>query len=268
MTTTTDRHDFRRALEMERGLLAGAAQRSEEHPLGLLLFDAARPRVWVHNQLHVTGPAGDIDDLVRILDEQYERLQHRRVVVEDEAEGERLADGFRARGWLVEDHVYMALREPRDREPDTSLAVETDADHHRAVERTTMGQEPYASALEVRNMLLDARSARHALADETRFIVGVADGKGVGNTVLYRVGDVAQVEDVATLKAFRRRGVARAMVSLAGDLADSADLTFIVADENDWPKELYFKLGYRPIGHIHAFTRVGPEHPHYDPAAR
>src|SRR5947208_16895623 len=89
--TTTDRRDFQRALDMERGLLAAAAQRSQDHPLGLLLFDEARPRVWVHNQLHVTGPAGDIDDLVRVLDERYGHLPHRRVVVEDEVEGERLA---------------------------------------------------------------------------------------------------------------------------------------------------------------------------------
>src|SRR6476619_7361266 len=112
MTTTTDRRDFRRALDMERALLAAAAQRSQEHPLGLLLFDEARPRVWVHNQLHVTGPAGDIDELVRILDEHYGDREHRRVVVEDEVEGERLAEGFRARGWLVDKDVYMALREP------------------------------------------------------------------------------------------------------------------------------------------------------------
>jgi ribosomal protein S18 acetylase RimI-like enzyme len=268
MTTKTDRHDFQRALDMERGLLAAASQRSEEHPLGLLLFDDARPRVWVHNQLHVTGPAGDIDDLVRILDEHYGLLPHRRVVVEDEVEGERLEKGFRDRGWMVDDHVYMALREPRDREPDTSLAIETDAKHHRAVERETTGEEPYAGDLEVRNMLIDARAARQSVADETRFVVGVVDGRPVGNTVVYRVDDIAQVEDVATLKAFRRRGVARAMVSLATDLAKGADLTFIVADEHDWPKDLYFKLGYRPIGHIRAFTRVGPEHPHYDPAAR
>ena len=36
MTTKTDRHDFQRALDMERGLLAAASQRAEEHPLGLL----------------------------------------------------------------------------------------------------------------------------------------------------------------------------------------------------------------------------------------
>jgi ribosomal protein S18 acetylase RimI-like enzyme len=268
MTTTTDRRDFQRALEMERGLLAAAAQRAEEHPLGLLLFDDARPRVWVHNQLHVTGPAGDIDDLVRILDEHYGHLPHRRVVVEDEAEGQRLEEGFHDRGWLVDDHVYMALREPRDHKPDASLAQEVDAAEHQAVERETVGEEAFAHDPEVHAQLLDARVARAAVADATTYVVGVLDGRPVGNTALYRVGDIAQVEDVATLKAFRRRGVARAMVSLATDLAHDADLTFIVADATDWPKDLYFKLGYRPVGHIRAFTRVGPEHPHYDPAAR
>jgi len=60
------------------------------------------------------------------------------------------------------------------------------------------------------------------------------------------------------------------MVSLAVELAqdEDADLIWIAADEHDWPKELYFKLGFRPIGRIHSFTRVGPEHPAYDPAVR
>src|SRR3954453_18470910 len=98
MTTTSDRQDFVRALAMERGLLAAAADRSERHPLGLLLFADARPRVWVHNQLQVTGPAGDIDDLVRILDDHYGHLKHRRVVVGAEGKGQRLSDAFRPPG--------------------------------------------------------------------------------------------------------------------------------------------------------------------------
>ena len=51
------------------------------------------------------------------------------------------------------------------------------------------------------------------------------------------------------------------------DLATSAEfavLTWIAADDNDWPKELYFKLGYRPMGRLFSFTRVGPETLQYD----
>jgi hypothetical protein len=47
------------------------------------------------------------------------------------------------------------------------------------------------------------------------------------------------------------------MVSLAIDLAGGAGLIWIAADDNDWPKELYAKLGFRPIGRIFAFTRTG-----------
>jgi ribosomal protein S18 acetylase RimI-like enzyme len=242
---------------MERDLLGAAAERAEPHPLGVLVFDDARPRVWVHNQLHVTGPAGDIDDLVRILDEQYAHLRHRRVVVEDEVEGERLADGFRGRGWQADTTVYMALREPRDRDPDASLAADVTAEQQRAIERETLGEEPFARDPEVREMLIDARAARQTIVDEVRFVAGVVDGRHVGATTVYVMGDVAQVEDVATLQAFRRRGVARAMVSLAIDIADAADLIWIAADDKDWPKELYFKLGFRPLGRIFSFTRVG-----------
>src|SRR4051812_38683512 len=105
--TTTDRRDMLRALAMERDMLARAAGRSEPHPLGLLIFDDKLPHVWVHNQLYVTGPAGDIDDLIRVLDDHYGHLEHRRALVEDEAEGERLADGFGSRGWNVDTTVYM-----------------------------------------------------------------------------------------------------------------------------------------------------------------
>src|SRR4051794_36416683 len=153
MTTTTDRQDFVRALAMERCLLAAAAERSEPHPLGLLLFDDGRPRVWVHNQLHVTGPAGDIDDLVRILDEHYGHLPHRRAVIEDDVEGERLAEGFRARGWLTDVTVYMALTAQRDRDPEPGLAREATEAELQEVERRTLGEGQFARDPEVRDML-------------------------------------------------------------------------------------------------------------------
>ena len=39
------------------------------------------------------------------------------------------------------------------------------------------------------------------------------------------------------------------------------ELIFIVADDDDWPKDLYARLGFDPIGRAWAFTRPGPEHP-------
>ena len=57
-------------------------------------------------------------------------------------------------------------------------------------------------------------------------------------TTLYSDGVVAQIEDVATLRDFRRRGLARATVSAAIDAALEMghELIFIVADDDDWPQ--------------------------------
>jgi predicted GNAT family acetyltransferase len=255
-TTTTDRQDLQRALDMERTLLSAAVQRTEPHPLGLLLFDDRRPRVWVHNQLDVTGPAGDIDDLVRVLDDRYGHLDHRRAVIEDEVEGRRLAAGFRDRGWQVETHVYMALREPPDHEPDERLAAEVGAAEHEAIERRTMAESSFATDDDVLEQMMRAREAERRGADAVHWIGGFAGGEPAGHTIVYKAGELAQVEHVVTLSALRGRGVARAMVSLATHLAAEADLVWLAADDDDWPKELYVKLGFRPIGRTVVLTRL------------
>ena len=67
----------------------------------------------------------------------------------------------------------------------------------------------------------------------------------------------AQIEDVGTLGGYRGRGLARAVVlrALAEAGAAGCDLVFLEADEDDWPKELYRRLGFEPIGRIFAFLR-------------
>ena len=64
---------------------------------------------------------------------------------------------------------------------------------------------------------------------------------------------VAEIDNVHTLERFRGRGVARAVVGRAVQEASSiagADLVFLIADDADWPKELYAKLGFDPVEHV------------------
>ena len=58
-----------------------------------------------------------------------------------------------------------------------------------------------------------------------------------------------------TLERFRNRGLARATVTRALDASREAghDLTFLLAVRDDWPKELYAKLGFDEIGRIWEF---------------
>jgi predicted GNAT family acetyltransferase len=63
---------------------------------------------------------------------------------------------------------------------------------------------------------------------------------------------------VVTAGPYRQRGYARAVVSAAtrASLEHGNEITFLVADDEDWPKELYAKLGYEPIGRRYEFTRL------------
>jgi predicted GNAT family acetyltransferase len=71
---------------------------------------------------------------------------------------------------------------------------------------------------------------------------------------------VAQIEDVFTAPEARRRGFARALITHAVQqaLAGEHDLVFIVADDNGWPKQLYRRIGFEPIGRSWAFHAPAP----------
>jgi ribosomal protein S18 acetylase RimI-like enzyme len=219
------------------------------------------------NSLHLDAEA-DADQLVAALDDLYHGFLHRRAFVERSDTGERLAAEMRARRWLVERDVYMALRRPRDRAPAPGLAREVDQPTLSAVEAATTREEPYGRDEEVVRQLVAQREALAAAVPAARFFVGAVDGVDAAVTTLYSDGTIAQVEDVATLRDHRRRGLARAAVSMAIDAAVEMghELVFIVADDNDWPKDLYGRLGFDPVGRAWAFTRPGPEHPGYVPA--
>ena len=91
----------------------------------------------------------------------------------------------------------------------------------------------------------------------TRFVVADLDGSPAAYATLYSDGTVAQVEDVSTQPRARGHGLARAVVQHAVDLAraEGHELIFLVADADDWPRELYARLGFDPVGHCWALVR-------------
>ena len=75
---------------------------------------------------------------------------------------------------------------------------------------------------------------------------------------VYELDDVAQIEAVATVPTHRRRGYARAVVSRALELTRDRRLVFLNMDPNDWPQQLYAKLGLDEIGRAARFRRALP----------
>jgi GNAT superfamily N-acetyltransferase len=95
-------------------------------------------------------------------------------------------------------------------------------------------------------------------ADARDFAV-VEDGKPVSFALLFSDGVTGMIEDVATLDAYRKRGLSRAVVTKALEVSRREhDFTFLIADDRDWPKEFYSKLGFDVLGRHFFFLRTPP----------
>ncbi len=68
---------------------------------------------------------------------------------------------------------------------------------------------------------------------------------------------VAQIEDLVTDRAHRRRGHAAAVLGTALRQAADAGCTtrLLTADAVDWPRHWYARRGFTTVGRLHAYSR-------------
>jgi len=241
-----DSHLARAYAFMERADMAG--ERTERSSVGTAVYDDAVPRRLDSNFLHVQGEA----DAATVLAEAT-RLERRMIHVPDSELGEQLVPFFQERHWLVRRHVVMAqLREP-EREADLSLVTQVEEPMLRAARHQVVTGQPWAKP-EVMEQLFAGKEliGRRVRA---RYFAVVLDGRVVSYTDLYQDGADAQVEDVGTLHEHRERGYASAVVLAAIETAraDGAEFVFLIADLEDWPKELYRRLGFDELGYFVKF---------------
>jgi ribosomal protein S18 acetylase RimI-like enzyme len=259
VTTRADAEALARAIAFARAADAGAAERAEPHPWGVALHDAAHPHTYVLNTLAVDRPleAGvGAEAVADELERLYAGLGHRRVVVDDDATGARVGRGLREHGYTASSELVMLL-DPAGAggaSPLPSAREGTEAEL-RAVERAFMLEE--GRERDIADEVLDARAALCASRPGTRFFVAALDGRDVASATLYSDGAIAQIEDVGVLQRARGHGLGRAVVAAARDAAAAAahEVVFIVGAEDDWPKDLYASMGFRPIGRTWACLR-------------
>jgi len=163
----------------------------------------------------------------------------------DEPTAERLVREAHERGWKSEREVVMVLRREPDRVVDTSSVREAAKDEVMTLMASWFAAD-FAEQGEDVLRQLDEYADREWRAWPTRAFV---TGDALATCKLWSDGATAQVEDVFTSPEARGRGHARALVTHAMQVArdEGHDLIFIVADEDDTPKELYAKLGFDPV---------------------
>ncbi len=251
-------------LDVARGQILArdeeVADRVEAWEGGVALISPTQPRLWDSNYLRVDRPDGlTANDLA----ERAERVLgpggafHRAVVVPDGDAGERLAADFAALGWDCDRLLFMVLRGTPRRRPGGPRVEEVGLAELEGLKRDLAIGEPTGEA-EIADevMLRGERSARHSAV--RHFAVRAGD-RLAASCSLVRRGDVAEVDDVGTLRVYRGRGLARAAVigAVGAARAEGRGLVFLGAYRDDWPQRWYRRLGFEPVGMLSRFRRLG-----------
>jgi len=235
---------------LARGDMGGT--RVEETSSGRAVFTDELPHRLDGNYLWVDRYAAP-EELV----DEAARRERRLIFVPDPEIGDRLAPWFEQRGWRVDRHVVMAqLRKP-ERKADLSVVHEVGEEELRPARTQVLRDQPWATE----EVLAQIFAAKRLIGERvrTRFFAAVVGEEVVSYSDLYVDDADAQIEDVGTLPEHRDRGYATAVVlaAIAAARSEGAEFVCLVADANDWPKELYGKLGFDTVGHYTKFFVPG-----------
>jgi ribosomal protein S18 acetylase RimI-like enzyme len=247
----------------ERVLEERLSTRTERTRFGTAYFHEDFPKRWDSNFVWTDPPLDEVEaeqlaaDADEVLGDA--GLLHRVIWVADAEQGERLAPGFAGLGYVVDRNVVMV----HAREPDVwtdERAEEVDLESAKAMWRAAHLEEPDVIESADAEMLADFLDVLAEQAD-ARFYGVRVDGEVVAGAQLMVLDGVAQVEDVVTLIAHRGQGFARAAVlaAIRAARADGVDLVYLGADDEDWPKHLYAKLGFDEAGRSFDFVKKPPQ---------
>jgi GNAT superfamily N-acetyltransferase len=257
--------DLVAAFAFERRITRRAAESWTELPLGWEARHDGLADVHHLNSLLLRAPL-PVDmgaaELAALVEERQRDLRHRRVVLDDDQAGERLAGELLDAGWERDRTLYMVLRsDPQDALIDPRARVLCE-EQLRAVQHATLGEDdfgPHTSPGLV-DRLVGAQAALRSGTRALGFGAG-PDQEVVSHCTLFCEAEptdrrVAMIDTVGTLRAHRQQGLAKAVVSAAVRAAGEwgADLIVVPADADDWPQLLYAGLGFVALGRQVGFT--------------
>jgi GNAT superfamily N-acetyltransferase len=249
-----------RLLDFELAIDERANEEVVEFEWGRAFLSPSLPLAWDANWALVERAGMTATEVVAAADERLAGLAHRAVAVRDEAEGARLASEIgEIPGWETEANLYMAWREtgiyPGDEVRECGLG-----DCEGLRRELIRGEFPpeMADLEETAEQLLEMNRRAGAVAGD-RWFVAPTQQPAAACCLLSGTG-IGQVEDVGTLAPARGNGYAKAVISaaLAASREAGHEVTFIVADADDWPRLMYEKLGFAPCGLLHVFRRTPP----------
>jgi len=207
---------------------------------GTVVRASSYPSYYEYNLLRLErGPVPPLDELKAAAEEALGDAQHRRIDFELAEEAEPLRSGLHASGWKTTRLVWM--HHDGSERPEPELDVEA-ADYDEAAtlreewhEEDFPGVDPAAYHASARQVSL-LRGVRTLIVREGREAVGFVQLEGGGSG--------AEISSVYVSRRHRGAGRGTAITRAAIAAADGIEDLWIVADDEDRPKELYARLGF------------------------
>jgi N-acetylglutamate synthase-like GNAT family acetyltransferase len=257
MLGAADAHARGCAIAFLRAIEDACAERILNAPGGSAILDSRHPRLWDANHLRVEAPdAPDAVTLDAAARSHFDALGFQMISVLDEAIGREVAGPLAALGYRANHGLLMVLEgEPGQLRRELTIAE---------VSREALARSLIAGAIErglgaeIGSQLVSRDALVGAIVDERCFVVGLGRGEVAARCQLYSHGDVAQIENVYTAAAQRRRGFSRALVTQAAHEARAAGATvvFLVADAAGWTPAFYRSAGFVDAGLLPQFVRT------------
>lgn len=195
------------------------------------------------NVLRVEGdPRLGVDALIDVCDHALADLDHRRIDFDEASVAEPLRAEFRRQGFRSTRLVLMRF-DGAPSPPTSFPVVEVDYDAVRELRRV-WHQEDFPG-LDDAQFEAQAREVRLALG--TRTLAAYEDGQLIAYAAL-DVGDrEIEIGALYVLPEHRGHGVGTALTLAAIAASDRPENLWICADDEDRPKQLYARLGFRPV---------------------
>jgi GNAT superfamily N-acetyltransferase len=231
-------------VEFERILADRIATRIEVLPFGIARLCPDLPHVYDASGVEVTRPVAT-ETLLAVTESLYAGagLRHRRIHTAVAQVDSSVGPALTSRGWSRDQWVYMTY----DRRCSAGTAANgcvtvdfetwTRASPVFAADHESTRDSAVMADMEAYDRLLAARI-------DTRLVM-TADA--TARCHVYRVGGIAQIENIYVLTHARGKGLGRALLASALDECREADLIFLVADADGWQRQWYARAGFTAV---------------------